>query len=165
MMIRTRSLVLAPGLVLFALSPTMMLPPASSAALVLPNPCTIAPASLVAGALGVQLSAVHGVVKSQKSDGFTVKTCTFTSGAVYASITIAPKAYGSGGSGGPPGMVHTTPTGLGSSGSLYYDTSSTLYFANASFIKGKYWASAYSKAHVPEAKVLALGRYVYGHLK
>ena len=71
-----------PGLAMCGLLPAALVPSTSSAALALPSPCTIAPASFVAGALDVHVGAVHGVLKTQKSNGVTIKTCTFTAGAV-----------------------------------------------------------------------------------
>lgn len=166
---RIRRLGLGAALVLGAATATVIpmgAAPATAAAPVLPAPCGLAPAALVAPALGVAKSAVHPTFQATSSDGFTIHTCVFVHGSARLNVTVAPAAYGSGGGVGfPPGFVVQHPTGLGPHGELLHDTSPSLFFATANFVKGALWGHVYSTAHVPLSAVLALGRYVYAHLK
>jgi hypothetical protein len=130
-------------------------------AVVLPNPCSLAPARLVAPALGVPAATLHGVIKTYKGK-YPLEECVFMHSSMYAEVGVAPAAYGEGGSGGPGGMVTSHPSGLGPEGEFVYDSKPV--FANAHFIKGARWGVAFSNAHVPSSTVLALGRYVYEHL-
>ena len=135
--------------------------PAPAGAVVLPNPCSLAPARLVAPALGV-LGTVRGALKATREDGLPREDCVFTHSSVYDEVSVAPAAFGEGGSGGPPGMVSSHPSGLGPQGVFVYDLKPV--FANAHFIKGGLWGLAFSNAPVAPSTVLALGRYVYAHL-
>jgi hypothetical protein len=137
--------------------------PAGAATPVLPNPCVLAPPALVATALGVPQTAVHGALQPSVSDGFAIKICVFDHGATHVTVVVAPAAYGQGG-GSLPGLVVSHPAGLGPRGAFYHDPKPGLIFASAVLFKGAYWGDAYSNAHVPPAGVLALGRYVYAHL-
>jgi hypothetical protein len=134
---------------------------AAGAALSLPGPCSLAPPKLVAAALGAPKPALHPVETRASSDGLPTRTCSFTYHSKTAHVMLAPAAYGSGGYGGPGHFSH--PAGLGTKGVFGEDTG-RFWYADASFVKGAYWGSTWSNAHVPAATVLAWGRYVYSHL-
>ncbi len=160
-------LVAALGLGLVGATDSLFVAESGAAAAALPNPCTLAPVALVAlvaPALGVAPSAVHAVAQRSQVDGITVRTCSFTHGSVHVTVTVAPAAYGSGGFGGVPGLVISHPAGIGGDSAFLQDARTGDVFASVHFIKGPYWAEAYSNAHVPATGVLALGRHVYAHL-
>jgi hypothetical protein len=142
-------------------------PAAASAAtpVVLPNPCAVAPTTLVAAGLGVAKAGVHATLQSKTTDGFHIRTCTFSHKAVKVVVTLAPAGYGAGGgTGGPPGMVIAHPTGLGPKGLFLHDARTGTVFASANFVKDGLWGQAYSDASVAPSTVLALGRYMYAHV-
>lgn len=157
-------LVVALGLGLVGATGSQFVAASGAAAATLPNACTLAPASLVAPALGVAPSTLHAVPQISRVDGFTVHICSFTHGSVHVTVTVAPAAYGSGGFGGVPGLVVSHPAGIGGHGAFLWDSRTGNVFASVYFVKGPYWAEAYSNAHVPPTGDLALGRYVYAHL-
>jgi hypothetical protein len=136
---------------------------AAAAAVKLPSPCPLAPAALVAAALGAPKADVHPRAQSSRSDGFPIETCIFTHAAALVTVTVAPAAYGSA-AGSLPGMVTSHPTGLGPKGTFLHDARPGTIFASAVVVKGPLWADAYSNAHVPPGAVLTLGRYLYSHL-
>jgi hypothetical protein len=107
-------------------------------------------------------TSLHGVLRTTRSDGLVREDCVFTHSSVYAEVSVAPAAYGEGGSGGPPGMVSSHPSGLGPKGGFVHDSKPV--FASAHFTKGALWGIAYSNAPVAPSTVLALGRYVYAHI-
>ena len=147
------------GLGLVGATGSLFVAEPGAAAAALPNPCT-----LVAPALGVAPSAVHAVAQRSQVDGITVRTCSFTHGSVHVTVKVAPAAYGSGGFGGVPGLVISHPAGIGGDSAYLQDFRTGDVFASVHFIKGPYWAEAYSNAHVPATGVLAPGRHVYAHL-
>ncbi|HTW97819.1 MAG TPA: hypothetical protein VMD59_03525 [Acidimicrobiales bacterium] len=142
-------------------------PSAARAEVVLPAPCPLFPAKLVAPALGVPVFAVHGRVEKSKADGFDLVLCVFTRGpgptGNLVDLTLAPAAFGQAG-GSVPGMVTEHPAGLGPKGEFLYDRKAGNIFASAVFVKGGLWGDAYSNVKDPTATVLALGRYAYAHL-
>lgn len=141
--------------------------PGSSAAS-MPDPCALAPAALVAPALGVPPSSLHATLQHSTADGFHLATCIFLHGSgvssTHVDVVLAPAAFGQGSSGGIPGLVTTHPSGLGPHGMFLYDQRPGNVFASAVFLKDGLWGEAYSSAHVPPAHDLALGRYAYAHL-
>jgi hypothetical protein len=157
-------LVAALGLDLVGATGSLFVAEPGAAAAALPNPCTLAPVALVAPALGIAPSAVHAVAQSSQVDGITVRTCSFTHGSVHVTVKVAPGAYGSGGFGGVRGLVISHPAGIGGDSAYLQDSRTGDVFASVHFIKGPYWAGAYSNAHVPATGVFALGRHVYAHL-
>jgi hypothetical protein len=64
-------------------------------AVVLPDPCSLAPAGLVVAALGVPAATLHGVLKTYKGK-YPLEECVFTHSSVYAEVGVAPAAYGEG---------------------------------------------------------------------
>ena len=125
-----------------------------------PNPCKVVPFSTISTSVGLQGASLVGKL-STRPDGTLKQTlCTFKHDAAALEIYVAPHQQ-SGGSGGPPGMVLSKPTGLGAGATFAYDQDPKYEFANASFTKGAFDAGVWDNGKFPAADVLALARIVY----
>ena len=126
----------------------------------LPNPGTVVPASAINTALGLPV-ATHttGTLKQGP-----LEICAYTHGAAKLQVEVAPKAYGSGGYGGPPGMVVSKPAGFGPGARFIIDTNPKYAFSTLSFVKGAFWGDIWANGKVPSARVLALARVLYAKL-
>jgi hypothetical protein len=126
----------------------------------LPNPCKLVPVSAINKAFGLP-AATHttGTLKQGQ-----VAICVYTHGAAKLQVEVAPKAYGSNGYGGPPGMVVSKPAGFGPGARFLTDTNPKYAFSSLSFVKGAYWGDIWANGKVPSARVLALARVLYEKL-
>jgi hypothetical protein len=154
-----RALVVLVGLGLLAVPVAVGRPAA------LPNPCTLLPAAPIAAALKLPAGA-HPVGKLELlgNKPLAYKFCVYTRGTARLQIEVAPKAFGSGGSGGAPGMVTSTPTGFGPHAHAYSDANPKYAFSSITFIKGSYWGSVWANGKVQSAQVLALAHLLYAKL-
>ena len=101
---------------------------------------------------------------STRPDGKVKQTlCTYTNGAATLEIGVSPHVP-SGGSGGPPGMVLTHPSGLGTGATFAYGTNPKYKFATALFTKGNIDALVYSNGTYANAGIVALAHLVYAAL-
>ena len=126
----------------------------------LPNPCTVVPASAIDAALGLAKTAHPvGTLKQGQAE-----ICAYTHGAAKLQVEVAPKAYGNGGYGGPPGMVVSTPSGFGHGARLLTDKNPKFAFTSLSFFKGAFWGDVWANGKVSSARVLTLGHVLYGKL-
>jgi hypothetical protein len=126
----------------------------------LPNPCKLVPAAAINKALGLP-AATHTVGTLKQGQ---VAICVYTHGAAKVQVEVAPKAYGSGGYGGAPGMVTTKPAGFGPGARFSTDTNPKYAFSTLTFVKGAYWGDVWANGKVPSARVLALARVLYQKL-
>jgi len=138
----------------------LAVPAAVGRAAALPNPCTVVPASAINKALGLP-AATHttGTLKQGQ-----LAMCVYTHGGARLQVEVAPKAYGSGGYGGPPGMVVSKPAGFGPGARFIIDTNPKYAFSTLSFVKGAFWGDIWANGKVPSARVLALARVLYAKL-
>lgn len=135
-------------------------PSAFAAAPKLPDPCALAPAKLVAPALGVKV-APKGTLSAAAVGKVTEDKCSWVHAKVTLFVSIEPYQP-IGGFGGPPGMVvEHKPAGLGSDGLFAYDTDPKYLFSDASFSKGAYSADVHSNGPDSPSSVLTLARAVY----
>lgn len=127
---------------------------------VLPSPCTIVPVSAINTALGLPKTArAVGTLKKGQ-----LEMCVYTHGAAKLQVEVAPKAYGSGGYGGPPGMVVSKPAGFGAGVRFFTDTNPKYAFSSLSFVKGAFWGDVWANGKITSARVLVLARVLYGKL-
>lgn len=126
----------------------------------LPNPCTVVPASAINKALGLP-AATHtaGTLKQGQ-----VAICVYTHGAAKLQVEVAPKAYGSGGYGRPPGMVVSKPAGFGPGARFTTDTNPKYAFLTLTFVKGAFWGDVWANGKIPSARVPALARVLHQKL-
>jgi len=115
----------------------------------------------------------HGATKmdNMKMDNTTgtlkqgqLAMCVYARGAAKLQVEVTPKAYGSGGYGGPPGMVVSKPAGFGPGARFIKDTNPKHAFSTLSLIKGAYWGDIWANGKIPSARVLALARVLYARL-
>jgi hypothetical protein len=125
-----------------------------------PNPCTILALPVVSSTVGLGGVTLHGVRSTRPDGRLTQALCTFTHGTAKLEIYVAPHQP-SGGSGGPPGMVITKPSGLGVGATFAYDANPHFSFANAFFSKGAFDAGVWDNGKLPNGDILALARSVY----
>jgi hypothetical protein len=128
-----------------------------------PNPCTIVPSGTVASTVGLKGVSLVGKLSTRPDGAVKQSLCTFSRDGATLEILIAPHQP-SGGSGGPPGMVMTKPSGLGAGATFAYDTNPKYLFANASFTKGSIDAGVWDNGKFPHGDVLELARKVYAAL-
>ena len=126
----------------------------------LPNPCRIVPVSAINTALGLPKTA-HTVGTLKQGQ---VEMCVYTHAGAKLQVEVAPKAYGSGGYGGPPGMVVSKPKGFGTGARFITDKNPKYAFSTITFVKGAFWADVWANGKVPPARVLALARVLYKQL-
>lgn len=135
----------------------------AGAAPVVPNPCTLVPGSKIASSVGLSGMTLTGV-KTTRPDGAVKQSlCTFKHGKAVLEIYISPHQV-PGGSGGPPGMVFSKPSGLGAGATFVYDLNPKYEFANAYFTKGSFDAGVWDNGSFPKGDVLALAHTVYAAL-
>jgi len=136
-----------------------------SPGLTLPNPCTAISATKLSAAFGLPAgSTVTGSLKSQTNNGMPYMICTFSHGAAKLQVEVAPKAFGEGGFGGPPGMVISTPPGFGAKARLITDTNPKFAFSSLSFFKGAFWGEVWTNGKVSAGQVTALAHLLYTKL-
>ena len=135
----------------------LVVPAALARPAALPNPCKIVPISAINTALGLPKTA-HTVGALKQGQ---LEMCVYTHAGAKLQVEVAPKAYGSGGSGGPPGMVTTTPAGFGTGARFITDTNPKYAFSTVTFVKGAFWGDVWANGKVPSARVLTLARAFY----
>jgi hypothetical protein len=133
---------------------------AGASAAKVPNPCTVVSASTVSSAVGDKGAMLVGKLSTRPGGLVKQTLCTYTQGAATLQIIIAPHVQ-SGGSGGPPGMVLTHPSGFGAGDSFAYGTNPHFLFATMSFTKAGLDGTVYSNGKYPRDDILALARRVY----
>ena len=138
----------------------LVVPAALARPAALPNPCKIVPSSAINTALGLPKTA-HTVGTLKQGQ---VEMCVYTHAGAKLQVEVAPKAYGSGGYGGPPGMVASKPAGFGPGARFITDTNPKYAFSTLTFVKGAFWADVWANGKVPSARVLALARVLYKQL-
>ena len=124
-----------------------------------PNPCTLVSPAVVSSTVGLS-STLSGKLSTRPDGKVKQSLCTFTHGAATLEIVVAPHQP-SGGYGGPPGMVMTHPSGLGTGATFAYGTNPRFLFANASFTKGSLDGGVYDNGKLPTADILSLAKIVY----
>jgi len=125
-----------------------------------PNPCTLVPAGTVASTVGLKGVTLTGKLSTRADGAVKQSVCTYAHGKATIQIDVAPHQT-SGGSGGPPGMVKGTVTGLGTGATFFYGTNPKFLFATVSFTKGGFDASVYNNGTVPHEDVPTLAKLVY----
>ena len=134
-----------------------------ASAATVPNPCTILPGSTISGTVGLKGVTLQGKVSTRPDGPVKQSLCTFKHAGATLEIMIAPHEA-SGGSGGPPGMVITKPSGLGTGATFVHDENPAYTFANAYFTKGNFDAGVWDNGKLPNADILTLARKLYAQL-
>jgi hypothetical protein len=129
----------------------------ASAAPATANPCKVLAGTAIAATVDWGSSLPAGTLSSRPDGQAKQLVCTFKKGTGTLELTLAPH-QGPGGFGGPPGMVVTRPSGLGTGAIFAYDTRTGDSFANASFTKGDWDGSVWDNGALPPSVVLALAR-------